>query len=54
MPDEMNDPEYCLKKVAEYRAKAQAAADRLLKSTFEAAAREYEHRATELKAGRTP
>ena len=43
----MRDVSFCLRKAAEYRAKARKENHRNLKSAFEAAAREYDSRAKE-------
>ncbi|MDP2296363.1 MAG: hypothetical protein Q8M24_12995 [Pseudolabrys sp.] len=49
MFDETLDLAECLRKEMEYYAKADAASDKGLKSAYEAAAREYNHRATLIK-----
>ena len=51
-PGSMNDPVYCLRRAQEFRAQAKAATDWQLKSTFEAAAREFERRAREIEIAR--
>ena len=48
----MNDPVYCLRRAQEFWAKAKATTNWPLKSTFEAAAREFERRARELEIAR--
>jgi hypothetical protein len=53
-PDEkMFDADFCRQKEAEYYAKARAATDQKLKSTYEAAAREYAYRVKFLAAKNT-
>jgi hypothetical protein len=44
---DIRDVSFCLRKAAEYRAKAKKANQHNLKSAFEAAAREYDLRAKE-------
>ena len=43
--NEMLDLSHCVRKEAAFSAKAKAATDPLLRSTYEAAAREYAYRA---------
>ena len=43
--DEMKDPDFCRRKQADYAAKADATTNVALKSAYEAASREYAHRA---------
>jgi hypothetical protein len=53
-PDEqMLDINFCLQKEAEYYAKARAVPDPKIKSTYEAAAREFAYRAKMLKEQKT-
>ena len=47
--EEKHDASFCLRKELEYSAKARAATDPKIKSTYEAAAREYAYRALLLK-----
>jgi hypothetical protein len=47
--NEMLDLSHCVRKEAAFSAKAKAATDPLLRSTYEAAAREYAYRAMLLK-----
>ena len=54
MFDETLDLADCLRKEMEYYAKADTASDKGLKSAYEAAAREYHHRAILLKSANTP
>jgi hypothetical protein len=46
---EMNDPQFCRGKEADYYAKAKAETNPRLKSAYEAAAREYAYRARLMK-----
>ena len=43
--EEIHDVSFCLRKEVEYNAKAHAATDPKIKSTYEAVAREYAYRA---------
>lgn len=54
MYNEMLDLSHCLRKEMEFYAKADSAPDAALKSAYEAAAREYHHRAILLKSANTP
>jgi len=45
----MDDPNYCLRKSAEYSAKAHAATDPKIIASYNAIAREYAYRALLLK-----
>ena len=47
--ENMDDLNYCLQKSAEYSAKAQAATDPKIVSSYKAIAREYAYRAVLLK-----
>ena len=44
-----NDPAYCRRRAADFRAKARAASGWLMKQALQAAAHEYELRAEELE-----
>ena len=52
MDEELNDPDSCLRKAQDYRAKAKATDDLTMKENLEAIARELELRANELKSRR--
>jgi len=52
MDDELDDPDFCLRKAQEYRAKAEVTDDLATKENLEALARELELRANELKSRR--
>jgi len=52
MDDELDDPDFCLRKAQEYWAKAKATDDLTLKENLQAIARELELRANELKSRR--
>lgn len=53
-PDEqMRDINFCLRKEAEYSAKARAIPNSKIKSAYEAVAREYAYRAKMLKEQKT-
>jgi hypothetical protein len=47
--EKMDDPNYCLRKSAEYSAKAHTAADPKIIASYHAVAREYAYRALLLK-----
>jgi hypothetical protein len=51
--EEMLDVDHCLRKEAEYYAKAKAATDPKLKSAYDATAREYHRRVELLKERKT-
>lgn len=50
MVDEMLDINYCLRKEAEFAAKARATADPKLKAAYEATAREFAFRVQQLRS----
>jgi hypothetical protein len=52
MDDDLDDPDFCLRKAQEYRDKAKVADDLTLKENLEAIARELVVRANELKSRR--
>jgi hypothetical protein len=47
--EQMNDPGYCRQRAADFREKAHMADDPFIKSSLEAVAKEFEHRASELQ-----
>ena len=53
MDEEKNDSGYCLRKAAEFRRKAAATTDWLLRTSYEAVAREFEERAELLRNSQT-